>query len=112
MVKEYTTLSPKEMNPFLFEGHLKENLPYFSGHYPGSPILPAVVYVEISLDLMREYCEVRDPHLKSIDRGKFHEPVSPNQPLEIEVRLGEGSSHRVLWSSQGKVLCDLKLSLV
>lgn len=39
---------------------IDKNLPSFSGHFPGNPILPAVSIVDISLHLLRSAVIIKE----------------------------------------------------
>jgi 3-hydroxyacyl-[acyl-carrier-protein] dehydratase len=68
------------------------NEPFFTGHFPGYPIMPGVLVVEAmaqagGLLLLPEVPD-RDNKLMvftGIERAKFRKPVSPGDQLRIEV---------------------------
>jgi 3-hydroxyacyl-[acyl-carrier-protein] dehydratase len=70
------------------------NEPFFSGHFPGLPIMPGVLIVEAIAQaggalLLRE---VEDRNGKvmvftGIERARFRRPVGPGDQLRLEVEL-------------------------
>ncbi|MDR0590750.1 MAG: bifunctional UDP-3-O-[3-hydroxymyristoyl] N-acetylglucosamine deacetylase/3-hydroxyacyl-ACP dehydratase [Puniceicoccales bacterium] len=69
------------------------NEPYFSGHYPGHPIMPGVLQIEAMaqaagiLMLRRYQYEQRLAYFMSCDRVKFRKTVTPGDQLEIVVKI-------------------------
>ena len=70
------------------------NEPFFSGHFPGMPIMPGVLIVEAIAQaggaLLLTEVEDRDHKMMvftGIDRAKFRRPVGPGDQLRIEVEV-------------------------
>ena len=70
------------------------NEPYFTGHFPGLPIMPGVLIVEAIAQaggaLLLTEVEDRSNKLimfTGIERAKFRRPVVPGDQLRIEVEL-------------------------
>jgi 3-hydroxyacyl-[acyl-carrier-protein] dehydratase len=68
------------------------NEPFFQGHFPGFPIMPAVLVVEAMAQAggMIMMAEMPDRQKKlvvftGIERAKFRKPVTPGDQLRIEV---------------------------
>ena len=70
------------------------NEPFFTGHFPGNPIMPGVLIVEAIAQAGGALLltEVEDRHNKlmvftGIERARFRRPVVPGDQLRIEVEV-------------------------
>ena len=70
------------------------NEPFFEGHFPGHPIMPAVLIVEamaqtggVLLLSMVEDPKEKLVYFMSIDKAKFRKPVMPGDQLRFELEL-------------------------
>ena len=70
------------------------NEPFFEGHFPGHPIMPAVLILEAMAQVggMLLLSSVEDPNDKlmyfmGIDDAKFRRPVTPGDQLRFKVTL-------------------------
>lgn len=81
--------------------HWKVNseLPFFEGHFPGNPILPAICIIDVSLHLL----SLSNPKISlqeiNIKRSKFMAMVHPGQDVEIVAESDDESTWKVLWMS-------------
>jgi UDP-3-O-[3-hydroxymyristoyl] N-acetylglucosamine deacetylase/3-hydroxyacyl-[acyl-carrier-protein] dehydratase len=70
------------------------NEPFFQGHFPGHPIMPAVLIIEamaqaggVLLLNTVERPETKLMYFMGIDKAKFRKPVLPGDTLRFELRL-------------------------
>jgi beta-hydroxyacyl-ACP dehydratase FabZ len=70
------------------------NEPFFQGHFPGHPIMPAVLIVEAMAQtggvLLLSAIEERENKLvyfMGIDNARFRKPVLPGDTLRFEMEL-------------------------
>lgn len=69
------------------------NEPFFSGHFPGSPIMPGVLIVEAMAQvggvvvLSIPEWKGKLPYLTGIDKIRFRKPVIPGDQLVMEVGI-------------------------
>jgi len=70
------------------------NEPFFSGHFPGYPIMPGVLVIEAMAQaggaLLLTEIPDRDKRLMvftGIEKAKFRKPVTPGDQLRIEVEV-------------------------
>jgi 3-hydroxymyristoyl/3-hydroxydecanoyl-(acyl carrier protein) dehydratase len=71
---------------------LTPDLPVFDGHFPDTPILPAVAQIDWALRLAREHFPV-PPGFKAAHALKFLRIVQP--PVELSLRLSPAGEHAV-----------------
>ncbi|GDX41074.1 3-hydroxyacyl-[acyl-carrier-protein] dehydratase FabZ [Armatimonadota bacterium] len=69
------------------------NEPFFSGHFPGLPVMPGVLIIEsmaqVAAIMMLALPNFRDqiPYLAGMDKVRFRKPVVPGDTLRIEAEL-------------------------
>ena len=70
------------------------NEPFFQGHFPGHPVMPAVLIVEAMAQVggMLMFNSIDDPSNKlmyfmGIDGAKFRRPVVPGDQLKLRLKL-------------------------
>lgn len=68
----------------LFSVRVPERCPFFAGHFPSRPVLPAVGQLALLLELVRHI----DPGcwIAGADAVKFSRPVSPGDVLLVRIR--------------------------
>ena len=67
------------------------DLVYFSGHFPGSPVLPGVVQIQFVLQLLQTH--LGKPVLPvTLSHVKFTSPVSPGDTLNVRIILKESDT--------------------
>lgn len=94
------------------EWTVPDDFPYFDGHFPGKPVLPAVAILDGTIELLRIVLDSPRLELDVVHSAKFSGVVKPNFPLHICLR--EDSPHwEAEWRSRdtAQVLCSLSLSL-
>ncbi|MEM7051177.1 MAG: hypothetical protein AAF604_16025 [Acidobacteriota bacterium] len=66
--------------------------PFFEGHFPESPVLPAVA----QLELLRQAWDRlgRSAHLVAIDNLRLASPLLPGDQLSLEIALPDAASGR------------------
>ncbi len=77
------------------------DLPYFDGHFPDLPVVPAAMIMEVSLAFLRE--ATGDPAL-AVTRArhcKFKGAVTPEATLRIEAGVDAERLWRIIWSAAG-----------
>ncbi|MDR1413629.1 MAG: bifunctional UDP-3-O-[3-hydroxymyristoyl] N-acetylglucosamine deacetylase/3-hydroxyacyl-ACP dehydratase [Puniceicoccales bacterium] len=77
------------------------NEPYFTGHFPGQPVMPGVLQIEAMaqaagiLMLNLANLENQIAYFMSCDKVKFRHAVTPGDQLEIYVKLTKQRAHKI-----------------
>lgn len=58
--------------------------PWFSGHFPGDPILPGIAQVAMVSEIIARWRQ-QSGSVKHLSRIKFRRPTRPGEPLTVEV---------------------------
>lgn len=92
---------------------LPATLPWFNGHFPNQPVLPAVITTEISDALIRNFCNVAP---EFVITAKFKGPIFPGTRLIISLLQPKDDSASIIWrnadeADAGQFLADLKFRL-
>lgn len=85
----------------------------FSGHFPGNPILPAIVQIRAVVSLAEEECG-RRLRLAAVRSAKFLAPIRPGEEVWIRVRrsVDPGTDVRdATLSVAGKIVAAFRLEL-
>lgn len=89
------------------------NEPFFTGHFPGNPIMPGVLIVEAMaqvagiLAFRSGGVHGNTVYFMSIEKAKFRKPVVPGDQLRIEITAVQQRGN--VWKFAGNTLVDGKL---
>ena len=74
--------------------NIAANEPYFTGHFPGYPVMPGVLIIESMAQVSGILVAKLAPHtrgrlmfLASVEEAKFRKPVVPGDQLRIEMKM-------------------------
>lgn len=62
-----------------------QDLPYFEGHFPGNPTLPAVAMVDLTLELVRRWPGFERAELSLLKTAKFASVIGPGDSVEVSL---------------------------
>jgi 3-hydroxymyristoyl/3-hydroxydecanoyl-(acyl carrier protein) dehydratase len=81
----------KEQNKIEAQAFVPPNSPWFSGHFPGEPILPGIALIHLVWQaIIRDAGERREEfRLHTLKRVRFTQPVRPGESLSIVITGGE-----------------------
>lgn len=100
------------------------NEPFFSGHFPGRPLMPGVLLCEAVAQAGGILAHATDPHtlgpgkiamLTGLDHARFRQTVTPGDQLRLEVevvrRRGAFWKMRGAVVVEGKIVAELEFTL-
>ena len=92
------------------------NEPFFQGHFPGRPVMPAVLLLEGMAQSAGDICALslhrdRPPqsvYFITIDKAKFRRPVIPGN--RVEYHMHRLARRRNMWWFRGEAKVDGKIA--
>ena len=97
-VDELTTVGPDQVAR---RYRFSDDFVGFAGHFPGHPILPAIVQLQCVVCLAGEHTGM-PLRLAAVEDAKFLLPIGPDQEILVQYRLRPGA---------GKSLYDARLTV-
>jgi 3-hydroxymyristoyl/3-hydroxydecanoyl-(acyl carrier protein) dehydratase len=89
----------KEHNHIEALAEVPVDSPWFSGHFPGEPILPGIALVHIVEQAIIEFAKTKGErfHLHVLKRVRFTQPVRPGETLTVKI-TGEETDNEVFFT--------------
>ena len=89
-----------------------DNEEFFKGHFPGHPIVPGVILIEMMAQAgaaliaysIKEDTKDKIVYLMNIEQSKFRKPVFPNQKIYTNVKSLRSKGR--VWKLEGKIFND------
>jgi beta-hydroxyacyl-ACP dehydratase FabZ len=96
------------------------NEPFFVGHFPGNPIMPGVLIIEMLAQaggvmmLAVDENKGKLAYLASVEKARFRKPVQPGDTLVAEITLVKGRAGMGWVKAEAKVgdklVCEAELA--
>ena len=88
LLGEVKTGNPSEIEAF---AHVPPASPWFSGHFPGEPILPGIALIYMVEQAIIRHTERRGEqiNLSALRRVRFTQPVKPGENLSLNISREE-----------------------
>jgi len=95
------------LSEIVSETTFRPDSPWFSGHFPGNPILPAIAQLSIVFEAVRNAVK-SELTILEFKRVKFKQTVKPDDRVEVRVIRNEknASAYSFILSVQGEVACS------
>lgn len=79
---------------------ISEDVYYFTGHFPNTPILAGVVQVHWALYYLNKYFDMKISDYKAIDALKFQVIIAPNYQIKLCLKKLNESKFSFSYSSE------------
>jgi 3-hydroxymyristoyl/3-hydroxydecanoyl-(acyl carrier protein) dehydratase len=86
---------------FRTQWQVPKSLPYFNGHFPENPVLPAVAILDATGELIRQSLGLSQVTLSGVKSAKFMSPITPGLLLEIDLHRLSETEWQVEWKNPG-----------
>jgi 3-hydroxymyristoyl/3-hydroxydecanoyl-(acyl carrier protein) dehydratase len=86
-----TVLPESTPGEFLARATAEPTSPWFSGHFPGEPILPGIAQIHMVLETIQQ-AEKRDLLIAGLRRVRFRQVIQPGDEIAIRVRPRESEA--------------------
>jgi 3-hydroxymyristoyl/3-hydroxydecanoyl-(acyl carrier protein) dehydratase len=91
---------------------IPKDLSFFQGHFPGFPVLPGVIIIELSLFFANKLNAIGGTLLKSVSKTKFIHPVFPEEEVTIKLEHKAEGHYKASWEKpSGQALATIEFSL-
>jgi 3-hydroxymyristoyl/3-hydroxydecanoyl-(acyl carrier protein) dehydratase len=91
-----------------------QELPYLQGHFPGLPIVPAAVLLEISQAFLRHVLARPDLKARRARQCKFKGMVAPGESYRLAAEQEKPDHWRLTWTKTGTAdgpVADIQLEV-
>lgn len=85
--------------------NIDANHEIFKGHFPGNPVTPGVVQMEIIKELLSTHLK-RTVHLKTLSTCKFLAILNPNETPNVNVKISILPNETDSIKISGQILAD------
>ena len=108
-IKEEETLTAPDK--YFFSCNVAADLPYFDGHFPGFPILPAVALIDLAGEILKKILNNENLEIAKLKTAKFRKNIVPGDNLSIEVRFKNDADWELYFKSDEAKVSTIKLTL-
>ena len=76
---------------------IPNDLPHLEGHFPGSPITPTIILIEISSLLIGKHFEIDSREYKELKKSKVMKMIIPDSEHTVDITKTGDKSFDVVW---------------
>lgn len=97
-------------NEFTCKALVKNDSPWFSGHFPGDPILPGIAQLAIVFDAINQIHKGKKK-ISEIQRVRFKQVIRPDDPMQLTIKsCSKGIEHYLFKIMvRGDIACSGKM---
>jgi 3-hydroxyacyl-[acyl-carrier-protein] dehydratase len=85
-------------------GAIPADSPFFSGHFPGNPVVPGIALLGLVQRSLAAALPERE--VTGFRRVKFRRVLQQGGALEATIEVGSGEGARFEVTAEGELLCD------
>lgn len=89
---------------------LPADFPAFEGHFPGAPVLPGIVQIQMAVYSIGR-AEGRAVQLAEIKKAKFAAPAAPGDTLFFTINKKEDYYNIIIKNAEEKLLSQFQLGV-
>ncbi len=82
---------PCANDEILLQLFIAKEISYFTGHFPGTPILAGVAQVDWAIEYAQQYLGVQKQNFSGIKQLKFSQVILPDSTVSLYLFLQENS---------------------
>ena len=104
--------NPREKDPgsLIAEFQIREDSPWFAGHFPDEPILPGVAILSMAAEMIRHFEGIRQRKIRiaGLKRVRFRLPVKPHDTVTMELTFEKADrvvSYGFQTRVKGEIVC-------
>ncbi|MDX9873867.1 MAG: AMP-binding protein [Spongiibacteraceae bacterium] len=97
---------PNAHNEWTVQLRVPLDLAHFSGHFPGTPVLPGVVQISWALTIARQLLPGLPPRFGGMEVIKFQRLARPDDQLELQLRWDEARGKLYFSYRSGAAACS------
>ncbi len=79
---------------------MAQDLPYLQGHFPGLPLVPAVILLEISQAFLRAGLDRPEIRTRRARHCKFKGMVKPGETYRLTVESAKPGAWHLTWTKE------------
>ncbi len=95
----------------IYSCNIAADLPYFDGHFPGFPILPAVALIDLAREILKKILHNENLQIAKLKTAKFRKNIVPGDTLFIEVKYIDDANWELYFKSDEAKVSTIKLTL-
>jgi 3-hydroxymyristoyl/3-hydroxydecanoyl-(acyl carrier protein) dehydratase len=91
----FSLIESENESHFVYKILIPKEFRFFHGHFPNSPVLPAVGIIDVTQFLLNQFYKSKIFNFPEISKVKIKSPVLPNTLIEIHYKINCEIHHEV-----------------
>ncbi|QTA80042.1 Beta-hydroxydecanoyl thiol ester dehydrase domain-containing protein, FabA/FabZ [Desulfonema limicola] len=86
-----TNITRYDSNEIFAQAGAGKDCLWFSGHFPGDPILPGIAQLALVMDSLHQAFKTKI-RISGLKRVRFRQIIRPGDPLKINIKKNKGNA--------------------